>query len=130
MSIAAQSFSEDAIVERSSSVSEAIGHDEMIVFLDKATAIPAIPTLDYMPNELRHRIGVLCRDALVHHCDAEREAFERKGVEALAKAKEASQWLWLIASLLTRRPKRVAESQRPDGRSHSRGIAVTATVRS
>eukprot|EP00973_Karenia_brevis_P033418 4608823-Karenia_brevis.AAC.1 len=43
------------------------------------------------------------RDAMLAHADAEWNAAEHPGVGNAQKAKEASQWLWLMPALLMRK---------------------------
>ena len=71
--------------------------------LDSATERPALPTVVHLPKMLRRRVADILIEALRHHVEAEAQAAARwSDAAAKTRARVASQWLWLLPSLLLR----------------------------
>ena len=69
--------------------------------LDSATERPALSTVVHLPKQLRRRVADILIEAIRHHVEAEAQATARwSDAAAKTRARAASQWLWLMPTLL------------------------------
>ena len=83
------------------SVQQTLEQPDNDALLDQLTATPALATMERTPQRLRPRVAELARDIMNAHTAAEWQAL-RGGHGATARARRASQLLWLLPSLVLR----------------------------
>ena len=69
-----------------------------------ATGVPAVSSIHRIPRQLHKRYGVILRDALAKHAEAETWYGVRPSADAEIAVKRTSCELWLISGALLMRP--------------------------